>query len=77
MTPVLTAVFCLEAVLALVLLWHEKLINNVKQLILPLLMLALIGLVRFSLLDFESRDYLDFLAPWTQFFRENGGFATM
>lgn len=72
MTLVLIAVFCLEAVLALVLLWREKLINNAKQLILPLLMLAVIGLVRFSLLDFESKDYLDFLAPWTQFFRDNG-----
>lgn len=63
---------CLELALAIYLLWREKLINSFGKFIVPALLLVMISLVKATLLDFESNDYLDFLAPWTQFFRDSG-----
>ncbi|MDO4816485.1 MAG: conjugal transfer protein TraL [Bacillota bacterium] len=62
----------MELALAIFLLWHEKLINSPRRFLIPALLIVLITLVKASLLDFESNDYLDFLAPWTQFFRDYG-----
>ena len=63
---------CLEAALILLLLWREKLIKSFSQLLLPLLLTVLLTLIKASQFFFESNDYLDFLSPWTQFFRDNG-----
>ena len=65
-------ILLLELSLAMALLWREKLIQKPLQALLPLIALILITIIKASLLDFESNDYLDFLAPWTQFFREHG-----
>ena len=65
-------ILLLELSLAMALLWREKLIQKPLQALLPLLALMLITVIKASLLDFESNDYLDFLAPWTQFFRDHG-----
>ncbi len=62
----------LELALAIFLLWREKLINNFGNFVIPLLLLVTITLVKAALLDFESNDYLSFLAPWTEFFRDYG-----
>ena len=63
--------------LALLLLWREKLFESKALFAAALAFTALALVIRASLLDFESGDYLTFLAPWTQFFRDNGGFAAL
>ena len=63
--------------LALLLLWREKIFESKALFAAAFAFTALALVIRASLLDFESGDYLTFLAPWTQFFRDNGGFAAL
>ena len=63
--------------LALLLLWREKIFESKSLFAAAFAFTALALVIRASLLDFESGDYLTFLAPWTQFFRDNGGFAAL
>lgn len=63
--------------LALLLLWREKIFESKALFAAAFAFTALALVIRASLLDFESDDYLTFLAPWTQFFRDNGGFAAL
>ena len=63
--------------LALLLLWREKIFESKALFAAAFAFTALAFVIRASLLDFESGDYLTFLAPWTQFFRDNGGFAAL
>lgn len=63
--------------LALLLLWREKIFESKSLFAAAFAFTALALVIRASLLDFKSDDYLTFLAPWTQFFRDNGGFAAL
>lgn len=63
--------------LAMLLLWREKIFESKALFAAAFAFTALALVIRASLLDFESDDYLTFLAPWTQFFRDNGGFAAL
>lgn len=63
--------------LALLLLWREKIFESKSLFAAAFAFSALALVIRASLLDFQSGDYLTFLAPWTQFFRDNGGFAAL
>lgn len=63
--------------LALLLLWREKIFESKSLFAAAFAFTALALVIRASLLDFQSGDYLTFLAPWTQFFRDNGGFAAL
>lgn len=56
-------------------LTKAKLPRNVLYLCLGVLVLALA--VRFPMLSHETYDYRDFLSPWVQFFRDNGGFLAL
>lgn len=64
-------------VLGMLLLWREGLLKNTAHLVFAFLFMAGAVVIRCLLLDFESGDYLSFLAPWTQFFREHGGFKAL
>ena len=72
-------VFCLIVIfaLALLLLWRERIFESKLLFAAAFAFTALALVLRASLLDFQSDDYLAFLAPWTQFFRDNGGFAAL
>ena len=63
--------------LALLLLWREKIFESKILFAAAVAFTALALVLRVSLLYFKSDDYLTFLAPWTQFFRDNGGFAAL
>lgn len=63
--------------LALLLLWRERIFESKALFAAAVAFTALALVIRASLLDFQSGDYLTFLAPWTQFFRDNGGFAAL
>lgn len=64
-------------VLGMLLLWREGLLKNTAHLIFAFLFMAGAVVIRYFLLDFESGDYQTFLAPWTEFFREHGGFKAL
>lgn len=64
-------------VLGMLLLWREGLLKNTAHLVFAFLFMAGAVVIRYFLLDFESGDYLTFLAPWTEFFREHGGFKAL
>ena len=63
--------------LALLLLRRERIFESKALFAAAFAFTALALVLRASLLDFKSDDYLTFLAPWTQFFRDNGGFAAL
>lgn len=63
--------------LALLLLWRENIFESKALFAAAFAFTALALVIRASLLDYQSDDYLTFLAPWTQFFRDNGGFAAL
>lgn len=67
--------FGLFAVLALFLLARAELKPN--AFVLCLLPLGLAILLRVTCMDRATGDYNDFLAPWTEFFRQNGGFLAI
>ena len=64
-------------VLGMLLLWREGLLKNTAHLVFAFLFMAGAVVIRYFLLDYESGDYLTFLAPWTEFFREHGGFKAL
>lgn len=68
---VLAAWLCLGAFF----LVSAKLEAKYFYICLAVLVLALA--VRFPMLSHQTYDYQDFLSPWVQFFRENGGFRAL
>lgn len=69
------ALLCLLAVLAMFLLNLSRVpADRLHRLFFPI---ALALFLRVFLMDHQTLDYLDFLAHWAAFFRENGGFAAL
>ena len=69
----LTAIFAL----AMLLLWREGIFEDRAALICAAVLAAAALIIRAFYYNIESDDYLTFLAPWTQYFRDNGGFAAL
>lgn len=63
--------------LAMFLLWREGIFEDKPLLVCALVLCAASMIIRASYFDIESDDYTTFLAPWTQFFRDNGGFKAL
>lgn len=64
-------------ILALLLLMREGLLKGWASAVFAVLLTAGALILRLYLFDFRSDDFTSFLAPWTDFFRENGGFAAL
>lgn len=77
MEPFTAVCLIMILALALLLLWREKIFESKTLFSAAFAFTALALVIRASLLDYQSDDYLVFLAPWTQFFRDNGGFAAL
>ncbi len=73
----LFTVLCLTgfAGLAFLALFRSKENYSVKVLVPVLVTVYVMLLLRILFFDHETGDYLTFLKPWTQYFRDNGGFA--
>ncbi len=69
----LTVIFAL----AMLLLWREGIFEDKPLLVCAAVLTAAALVIRALYFDMESDDYTTFLAPWTQFFRDNGGFAAL
>ncbi|MBP3483682.1 MAG: conjugal transfer protein TraL [Oscillospiraceae bacterium] len=77
MEPFIAVCLIMIFALALLLLWREKIFESKALFAAAFAFTALALVIRASLLDYQSDDYLTFLAPWTQFFRDKGGFAAL
>lgn len=77
MTLFIIISFILILGLQIMLLYREGVLNEYKLFISAVILSTLTLGIRAFLLTYESGDYLSFLAPWTQFLRENGGFAAL
>lgn len=64
-------------IFALLLLRCEGLLYSNKAAIAAIILTAAALAVRGWLFPHESDDYLNFLHPWTEFFRDNGGFKAL
>lgn len=63
--------------LAVFLLFREGLMRDKAACIAAVALTAAALLLRALFFNIESGDYILFLSPWTQFFRDNGGFAAL
>ena len=77
MDPVLIVLLALEAAFGLLLLWRSGLLKSRGAWIASLLLTALAFTLRALVFDYETYDYRDFLHPWCEFFRINGGFRAL
>ena len=75
--PVLIVLLALEAVFGLFLLWRAGLLKSRGAWVVSLLLTALAFALRALVFDYETLDYRDFLHPWCEFFRTNGGFRAL
>lgn len=62
---------------AMLLLYRQGIFRDKALLVCALVLTATAMLIRGFYFDVQSDDYTTFLAPWTQFFRDNGGFKAL
>lgn len=67
----------LEALFALWLLRCARLLDKPAYAAAAVILTALTFFARYLVLDYETLDYQNFLSPWVQHFRANGGFAAL
>ncbi len=69
--------FLLLIAVSMLLLYRERLFNNLILFFVCLAVLILIFDLRLICLPYETLDYKDFLAKWVDYFRRSGGFAAL
>ena len=52
-------------------------IGKINYILLTIGIVILAVVVRIFLFNYESFDYMDFLSPWYDFIKSNGGFAAL
>ncbi len=67
----------LEALFGLFLLWRSGLLKSRGAWVVSILLTAAAFVLRALAFDYETLDYKDFLHPWCEFFRANGGFRAL
>ena len=63
--------------LAITLLSKEQLFNSTRNIVVSTSLLIAALMLRLYWFDYKTLDYIDFLHPWINYFRENGGFAAL
>ena len=74
---VVIIVLTLEGLLGLWLLRRSGVLQSRTAVIVSILLIALAMGFRAAVFDYETLDYLNFLARWVEFFRQNGGFQAL
>ena len=77
MDSVSIILLALEGAFGLLLLWREGLLQSRRAFVVSLLLTALAFALRGMAFDYETLDYQNFLHPWCEFFRANGGFKAL
>ena len=67
----------LEALFALFLLYRSGCIKTAAQWSAVVALLLTAFVPRLLAMKYETLDYQDFLAPWVEFYRQNGGFRAL
>ena len=62
---------------SLLVLCHEKLLEQKKIFFLSLYLVVLVMVFRGLCMNYETLDYQDFLAVWVDYFRKNGGWSAL
>ena len=63
--------------LAIHLLDRQQLLNSTKNIVVCTSLTLAAFMFRLYFFEHKTLDYIDFLHPWIQFFRDNGGFAAL
>lgn len=63
--------------LAIILLSKEHLFHSTRNIVVCTSLTLAALMIRLYWFDYETLDYLDFLNPWIQFFRDRGGFSAL
>lgn len=71
------SLLALEAVFGLFLLWRSGLLRGGHAWVISIALTAVAFGLRWLAFDYETLDYKDFLHPWCEFFRANGGFKAL
>ncbi len=74
MNIAILVIHILIAAVAFLILFYEKLLKGINYLFIGILLLAGGMWIRWYLFPHVTLDYQDFLSPWVQYFRDNGGF---
>ena len=72
-----TLLIAMEAVFALLLLYRSGCIRTAAQWSSAAALLLTAFVPRLLALNYQTLDYQDFLAPWVEFYRQNGGFRAL
>lgn len=62
---------------AIILLSKEQLFSSTRNIVVCTSLLIAAFMLRLYWFDYKTLDYIDFLHPWINYFRENGGFAAL
>lgn len=62
---------------AVILLSKEQLFSSTRNIVVCTSLLIAAFMLRLYWFDYKTLDYIDFLHPWINYFRENGGFAAL
>lgn len=63
--------------LTIILLAKENLFNSTRNIVVCTAVTIAAMMFRLYWFDYQTLDYIDFLQPWINYFRENGGFAAL
>lgn len=77
MDPFTAAALIIIFALGMALLWREGLLSEKHLSACAIVMTAAALIIRGICFPAQSDDYITFLARWTQYFRDNGGFAAL
>ncbi|MBR5343527.1 MAG: DUF2029 domain-containing protein [Oscillospiraceae bacterium] len=72
-----TLLILIEALFAAYLLWRSGCVRTAVQWSVVATLLLVAFVPRLLALKYETKDYLDFLARWVDFYRQNGGFRAI
>ena len=62
---------------AVILLSKEQLFNSTRNIVVSTSLLIAALMLRLYCFEYKTLDYIDFLHPWINYFRENGGFYAL
>ncbi len=77
MDTVSLVILILEAAFGFFLLWRSGLLQSRRAVVVSALLLGLAFGLRGAVFGYETLDYQNFLHPWAEFFRANGGFRAL
>ena len=76
-SPMVIIPMSILAVISVLLLYREKLLDNNKRLVFAVVGIVLAFVLRTICINHVTLDYIDFLSHWVQYFRDYGGVSAL